>query len=474
MKRLLALGVTGLLTVMLAAPASAVGNPTPTEQPQWGVTAPGADWTKGESRVVIDSPAVADIPAVVGSPAVADIPAVIGSPAVADIPAVEAVAAVADIPAVLAVEGKPAVIAKAEVNHTEFRYTKAGSPDQWSAHGFGPGWIKTNDSKVVIDFPAVVGCPAVIAVVGHPFVKGHPAVAGSPFIKGHPAVIGSPFIKGHPAVIGTPFIKGHDAVCHTEWLWTPPIRQPREVTETYTWRLPVGGMWPQTLVGAGTLTPPCDVTYQVDTYKGTREAIDAIVKDGKLVAGEDSRVVQSWKYLKGDKCPPTPPVKPADKVVVSEWTNGTWPCDAKTVVQTRTITTTPYVWSKGIETTAVDKKPQPKGEWILGTPVVITQTQTRDLTATEFKACPVVVVPPVVTPPVVTTVVVPKIVYAAPVIVAPKVVKAPAKVIVTAPVSEKVLASTGFDSLWYAMGAAGLIGLGVLGLTTVGRMRKQN
>lgn len=102
---------------------------------------------------------------------------------------------------------------------------------------------------------------------------------------------------------------------------TPPVEPepeaPVDVTEVYTWELPNGGTpenvtWPQTLVGKGDLTPEkCDVTYQVDTYVGTREEIDAVVLDGILTGpAEDGGIVTEWHYNSGPICEVTPPVEP--------------------------------------------------------------------------------------------------------------------------------------------------------------------
>ncbi|MGL4999447.1 MAG: LPXTG cell wall anchor domain-containing protein, partial [Cetobacterium sp.] len=71
-----------------------------------------------------------------------------------------------------------------------------------------------------------------------------------------------------------------------------------------------------------------------------------------------------------------PGPQPDDKVLVSEWTDGKYECDDTIVEQTRTVTTTPYVLD---------------GEtWVEGESKVVTETQTRDLTAEELAelVCP--------------------------------------------------------------------------------------
>lgn len=71
---------------------------------------------------------------------------------------------------------------------------------------------------------------------------------------------------------------------------------------------------------------------------------------------------------------PTPP-QPEDKVVTSEWTDTANSCEVPTITQTRTVTTTPFV--------LVGKT------WVEDTQnvTVVTETQTRDKTEEETKAC---------------------------------------------------------------------------------------
>ena len=64
--------------------------------------------------------------------------------------------------------------------------------------------------------------------------------------------------------------------------------------------------------------------------------------------------------------------QPEDKVTFTEWVDGEFECDATEVPQTRTKTVTPYVLSEG--------------EWVEGTPVVTTETDSRPLTAEEQEA----------------------------------------------------------------------------------------
>ena len=78
-------------------------------------------------------------------------------------------------------------------------------------------------------------------------------------------------------------------------------------------------------------------------------------------------------------CVPPPPM-----VTYSEWGDGTFECDDTSVEQTRTKTTTPYVYDDG--------------EWVLDSESAVeaTETRTRQLTAGEITACPT---PPPANPP---------------------------------------------------------------------------
>lgn len=77
-----------------------------------------------------------------------------------------------------------------------------------------------------------------------------------------------------------------------------------------------------------------------------------------------------------------PPDQPDPLVTVGEWTDGAIECDATTVEQTRTTTTTPYV--------LVD------GQWELdeAAAVTSTDTRTRDLELIEITPCPLPPQPP--------------------------------------------------------------------------------
>ena len=72
--------------------------------------------------------------------------------------------------------------------------------------------------------------------------------------------------------------------------------------------------------------------------------------------------------------------QPPNKVETSEWTDGAVDCAAGTVTQTRTVTTTPYVWEPDSAT------------FVLGSPTVATETRTRPMTDAEKLAC----VPPTI------------------------------------------------------------------------------
>jgi len=235
------------------------------------------------------------------------------------------------------------------------------------------------------------------------------------------------------------------------------------VTETYSWLMPNGGTntnvtWPQSLVGLGDRPAPCGVTYQVDTYTGTRAEIDSVVSDGVLTgSAEDGFLLTgaSWHFNIGAVCIPKQP-----KAVVSEtnWVEDVPICTPEEPIPgggrvrvTNTLTTTPFVWDD--EAVA----------WVDGTPVVTAQESSRDATLTE---CPVAVTPPA--PPVVAPPAPAPAPPAPPVAVAPVPVVAPVAV-VQAPAQRKApvavakpqLAETGAAS-----GALALLG-GALALSGV-------
>lgn len=72
------------------------------------------------------------------------------------------------------------------------------------------------------------------------------------------------------------------------------------------------------------------------------------------------------------------PTQPNPQVEKSEWVDEPWECGVTTTTQTRTITTTPYVWNAD------------KWDWVLdeANSTTTTKTRTRDLTRDEWKTCP--------------------------------------------------------------------------------------
>ena len=69
------------------------------------------------------------------------------------------------------------------------------------------------------------------------------------------------------------------------------------------------------------------------------------------------------------------PTQPEAKVTYTEWQDGVKSCETGKVTQTRTKTTTPYVWDGS--------------KWVLDTAnaTSTTETQTRAMTEAELKAC---------------------------------------------------------------------------------------
>lgn len=133
--------------------------------------------------------------------------------------------------------------------------------------------------------------------------------------------------------------------------------------------------------GAGYLTwiDVYTTTYSWDeetqTYVGTETG--PVVKEGSFYFKPYSDKEYVLKNCDGDV--------PDSKVEYTEWVDGTWECGDKTVTQTRTKTVTPYVWDLG------------EREWVEGTPIVTTETRTRDLTESEQFPC-VVKIPVPATP----------------------------------------------------------------------------
>jgi len=149
------------------------------------------------------------------------------------------------------------------------------------------------------------------------------------------------------------------------------------------------------------------VTYTVAGGKTTGLAagdyvVTATPAEGKTlsVAGTD------WKSQPGGTATLTVTVgaasdcsvsQPEPKVTSTAWVDGTWACNDTTVKQTREVTTTPYIWSNGA--------------WVLDTAkaATVTETQTRDLLASEQTVCPVTQVlaappnSPTIVPPTCTT-----------------------------------------------------------------------
>jgi hypothetical protein len=144
----------------------------------------------------------------------------------------------------------------------------------------------------------------------------------------------------------------------------------------YTWKLPNGGTqqnitWPQTLVGKGQIaSPPCGVTYQIDSYAGNQSLIDAIVADRLLTithgTPEDSAVVKSWHFAYGGVCVPN---IPEVKTTYGTWQDGQFTCGKNEVTTTRTKTV--------IDSTLVNNK------WTDKPPVITTETSSRTLTDVE-------------------------------------------------------------------------------------------
>jgi LPXTG-motif cell wall-anchored protein len=115
-----------------------------------------------------------------------------------------------------------------------------------------------------------------------------------------------------------------------------------------------GTLDPGTLVGPGT------------------EILTAEAEEGYYLTDPDWTQTIVLADRTDENCIPTKD----DKVVVGEWVDGTYECDDTTVEQTREVTTTSYVWDAEMQ------------DFFVKDITVVTETQTRDLTADEQTACP--------------------------------------------------------------------------------------
>ena len=238
-----------------------------------------------------------------------------------------------------------------------------------------------------------------------------------------------------------------------------------DVTETYSWLMPDGldangqATWPQSLVGLGDRPAPCGVTYQVDTYTGTRAEIDSVLADGVLTntgTPEDSGLHVRYHFDIGAPCVVKVPF-PTEPTITD-------PCGPGNAVWNKPADTDTVVWVITDDGRLIGEVVAANHTWPNGS----TVNSWGNAAETNTVACPL---PPVVTPPVTPPappVVAPPAPPAPPVAVAPVPVVAPVAV-VQAPAQRKApvavakpqLAETGAAS-----GALALLG-GALALSGV-------
>ena len=144
--------------------------------------------------------------------------------------------------------------------------------------------------------------------------------------------------------------------------------------------------------GSITLPTTAGVTYTVSGGKTTGLAAGDYTITATPGAGTTLSVTGTdWKLQSGGVATLTVTVaaaadcsvsQPQPKVTTTAWVDGTWACDDTTVKQTREVTTTPYVWSNG--------------GWVLDatSASTVTETQTRDLLASEQTVCSQVLAAP--------------------------------------------------------------------------------
>jgi len=122
----------------------------------------------------------------------------------------------------------------------------------------------------------------------------------------------------------------------------------------------------------------CDAT-EVATTRETSTTTYTLVDDEWVAQTPVVTVENSSRELTADEMAANvcPEEKPDDIVVVGEWVDGEYECDATEVATTRETSTTTY--------TLVDD------EWVAQTPVVTVENSSRELTADEMAAnvCPV-------------------------------------------------------------------------------------
>jgi hypothetical protein len=131
----------------------------------------------------------------------------------------------------------------------------------------------------------------------------------------------------------------------------------------------VDGKFKEAISVAGDATETRHYTFAEDSGDHT-----IVVKNAEFAGG----AVLAEATVSSDCIAP----KPEDKIVTSDWVDGKYGCGDTTVTQSRTVTDTPYVLEGG--------------QWVLDTENAVTKTEKHDraLTAAEIKAlnCPVVVV----------------------------------------------------------------------------------
>lgn len=136
------------------------------------------------------------------------------------------------------------------------------------------------------------------------------------------------------------------------------------------------------VIESGTL--PVGDTF-IEFPFGPRTLILETINDLGGVAHRDTKAGGDTFLTTDDDDQKCRPDTPDPLVETSEWVDGDFECDDTTVVQTRTVTTTPYIWDgSGFVLDTENAK-------------VETETQVRDLTADEIVPCPTE--PPTTEPP---------------------------------------------------------------------------
>lgn len=359
MKKFLAVGIT---TALLATGLAVAGAALPASAHDNAVSASCETLSVSLTRFADE----VHTPAVPGKDAVPGVEGVVGSPFIPEVPAVYKDVKVIDTPYAAAVTRWDTVIvteAVPAVTHIEYEFkqhqtgkTRWERNPNWNAESNpnSKGWKKTGNTKTVEDKAAVPAVTKDVEVIVTPEVQEVSHIEQELVTAAIPAV---------------------DAVEAVEAVEAIPAVEPVAAVDE-----------------ANTVIVTIDGEVVADETFGTEFIADFDLGDKtvahtysvKAVAWDDSRYnvdVTGVSEPCIDTTIPEVPEKPEVTVVTGAWIDEDVNCLTETVAQTRTITTTDSILVDNV--------------WVAQTPVITTETGSRDKTDAEKKDC---VVPPVVVP----------------------------------------------------------------------------